>query len=141
MPLRCGLACSALDNFVHVPIVYTPAFYFFTGLLRGDGWEETMKVLRKCAVPSISACWVMWIPYQTVNFSVVPEKYRVIFMQVGNLVWNVILDFIANNTPDDDVQVELQEPIKKKKELWTYEADKVDPMVPAASLRTPPSGE
>jgi len=42
-PLKQGLACTALDNFIHVPFLYTPFFYIFTGFLRGKDWDETIK--------------------------------------------------------------------------------------------------
>ena len=151
-PTRRGFACSALDNFVHVPFLYTPFFYFFTGLLKGDGWDETMRTLEKCAMPSISACWIMWIPYQAINFSIVPTKHRVVFMQVGNVIWNIILDFIANNTKDPvDTAVTREHP---KAELgrsqggptaeavgWAWSAEKVDPLGQSSTSETLRKGE
>lgn len=41
---REGMASSALDNFVHVPVLYTPAFYVITELLQGFSWDHTMAV-------------------------------------------------------------------------------------------------
>ena len=54
--------------------------------------------LKKCYKTSVVACWTMWIPLQTVTFSVVPVHLRAVFVCGCNLGWNVALDFIAHNT-------------------------------------------
>merc|ERR1719421_1839963 len=38
-PAREGMGGTMLDNFVHVPVTYTPAFFVYTGLIQGAGWE------------------------------------------------------------------------------------------------------
>lgn len=99
-PLREGIASSSMDNFIHVPFLYTPAFYAITEMLQGRTAEEAKEAFVTCAIPSMVACWGMWIPYQTVNFGFIPPANRTAFMNVGCLAWNVILDYIANNTAE-----------------------------------------
>ena len=75
-PLREGVSCSALDNFLHVPLLYTPAFFLSTSLLRGHSMDESYDSMMEGLVPSVHACWIMWIPLQTVTFSIVPRHLR-----------------------------------------------------------------
>mmetsp|Transcript_107217 Transcript_107217/g.342061 ORF Transcript_107217/g.342061 Transcript_107217/m.342061 type:complete len:205 (-) Transcript_107217:125-739(-) len=100
-PLREGLSCSAVDNFVHVPLLYTPCFYIMTEVIRGATFKEAQDAFKTTGPNSIVACWAMWLPYQAVNFGYVAPAYRTAFMNIGCLVWNVILDFIANNPPKE----------------------------------------
>ena len=63
-------------------------------------------------------------------------------MQVGNVVWNIILDFIANNTadkpqvdapvPSEACKVPEQSQDARKEDAvgWAWSADKVDPLRP-----------
>ena len=44
----------------------------------------------------------MWIPYQIINFGYVPPAQRVLFLNVGCLVYNVQLDFIGEHFRDSD---------------------------------------
>lgn len=125
-PLRTGLGSSALDNFIHVPFLYTPVFYLWTEVAQGRTWDETYDTLVKCAMPSIHACWVMWIPYQTINFGFVPAHRQCVFMNAGCLLWNIILDYIANNTPDQAKEV-IQVPVPalpEKDKFWASDAQR-----------------
>ena len=44
--MKMGISCSLIDNFVHVPVLYTPAFYLVTGLMQGLTVEESTDTLR-----------------------------------------------------------------------------------------------
>jgi len=95
-PLREGLGSTFIDNFVHVPLLYTPVFFWLTGALRGFEQDEISKQMNGKYVESVKACWVMWVPLQMGNFSMVPPHLRVAVMQTGCLAWNVILGYLAN---------------------------------------------
>lgn len=96
-PLREGVASSLIDNFLHVPFLYTPAFFLTTGLLQGATLDDSVTTMRSGFWPSIMACWVMWIPLQAFNFSIVPRHLRCALMNGGCVVWNVMIDFISNS--------------------------------------------
>mmetsp|Transcript_16481 Transcript_16481/g.35540 ORF Transcript_16481/g.35540 Transcript_16481/m.35540 type:complete len:216 (-) Transcript_16481:226-873(-) len=100
-PLREGVTCSMVDNFLHVPFFYTPAFYIITEGIQGNTFEGAIDSFRRSGLTSIVSCWAMWLPYQAVTFSAIAPSNRTAFTNMGNLVWNVILDFIASNAPDE----------------------------------------
>mmetsp|Transcript_51162 Transcript_51162/g.94683 ORF Transcript_51162/g.94683 Transcript_51162/m.94683 type:complete len:139 (-) Transcript_51162:7-423(-) len=43
---RRGLSKTLIDNFVHVPCFYTPAFYFTVGVLQGQNLAEVWTTLH-----------------------------------------------------------------------------------------------
>lgn len=44
-PARFGIAATLVDNFIHVPIFYTPGFYYITGIVQGQDREEINSTL------------------------------------------------------------------------------------------------
>eukprot|EP00397_Hematodinium_sp_SG-2012_P034721 GEMP01037264.1.p1 GENE.GEMP01037264.1~~GEMP01037264.1.p1 ORF type:complete len:234 (+),score=26.02 GEMP01037264.1:179-880(+) len=90
-----GIITSLVDNFIHVPLLYIPSYYFTVGLLQGGDLESCWEKLRSDIIPTVCACWIVWLPLQALNFSVVPMHLRVAFVNVGCLAWNVILDSLS----------------------------------------------
>ena len=95
-PIKFGITCSIIDNFIHVPFLYTPSFFLSTSLLQGNGWNSAFVSMKNGLVPSITACWTMWIPLQFINFTFVPSHMRPTFVNVGCLVWSIVIDHISN---------------------------------------------
>jgi len=93
---RQGAGCAFIDEFFHMPLVYTPSFFYTTGLVQGDTVAECTANLKGGWLTAVVMTWVMWIPLQTVNFGYVPPPYRVAVLNVGCLIYNVQLDFIGD---------------------------------------------
>mmetsp|Transcript_1894 Transcript_1894/g.3774 ORF Transcript_1894/g.3774 Transcript_1894/m.3774 type:complete len:197 (-) Transcript_1894:34-624(-) len=92
-PFKSGLSKTLIDNFIHVPFFYTPSFYFTVGLLQGQSISEVWTTLRTEFVATVLPCWLLWIPLQWFNFTVVPVRFRTICMNAGCLVWNCYLSY------------------------------------------------
>jgi protein Mpv17 len=68
-----------LDQFVFAPM-FCPSFLFVLWLLEGrDDVRSIHNKLMMVAPEVIVANWKLWIPAMTINFSVVPLKYQVLF--------------------------------------------------------------
>lgn len=91
--LQMGVACSLLDNFVHSPLLYTPAFYLSVGVMQGQTLGEASATLRDEFASTMLALWAVWIPIQALTFGLIPPPFRVIFMNGACLMWNIILDY------------------------------------------------
>lgn len=48
--IRTGIGCTMLDNFVHVPLLYMPAYYSVVGFLQGDTGAKTLQVRGVCCL-------------------------------------------------------------------------------------------
>jgi len=55
-------------------------------------WRHTKKVYW----PTYLADWLVWPPLQLINFSLVPLRYQVLYVNACNLLWNTFLSFMAN---------------------------------------------
>eukprot|EP00746_Dinoflagellata_sp_MGD_P146853 gnl/MRDRNA2_/MRDRNA2_79276_c0_seq1.p1 gnl/MRDRNA2_/MRDRNA2_79276_c0~~gnl/MRDRNA2_/MRDRNA2_79276_c0_seq1.p1 ORF type:complete len:196 (+),score=25.17 gnl/MRDRNA2_/MRDRNA2_79276_c0_seq1:90-677(+) len=97
-PARSAVGCTLLDNFVHVPLLYTPSFFMITQMLQGRCFGDALETLQEGLWPATQACWIMWIPLQTINFWFVPSHLRVLVVNTGNMVWNVVLNHLAQQT-------------------------------------------
>ena len=40
--------------------------------------------------------WLLWPPFQMLNFTLVPFRFRVLFVNLMNLVWNTILSYFQH---------------------------------------------
>jgi hypothetical protein len=79
--MRTGVGCTLLDNFLHVPFLYMPAYFGAVGALQGDSMETTMTVCRAW----IQTMWVVQIPkpvrkYR--NYAPIPRPLQ--FSDSGN---------------------------------------------------------
>ena len=97
-PFREGMVSSMLDNCVHSPFLYLPLFYVWTGWFEGESAKHSLYKYADQFVPAMKALLVIWMPIQFLNFSIVPRNHRVAFVGLGNLVWNVIIDYISHET-------------------------------------------
>jgi hypothetical protein len=95
-PLRVGLGCTFLDNGVHSPFAYLPAFYLWVDTVQGASVGSALEHLKREWLEVWLHCIGMWIPLQALNFSLVPAAHRVVFVNACNLVWMVVLDWLSN---------------------------------------------
>ncbi|GMH72435.1 hypothetical protein TrRE_jg5552 [Triparma retinervis] len=72
-PALFGISATLVDNFLHVPLFYTPGFYYITGLVQGQRPREINATLGNGYLESMVTCWAVWVPVQYVNFALVPK--------------------------------------------------------------------
>lgn len=95
--LQEGVGSSFIDNAFHSPLLYIPSFYLAVGAMQGETTKEITDNLQNSWWATVKACWMVWVPVQILNFSIVPVPQRVLFMNGACLFWNVILDFISHD--------------------------------------------
>lgn len=102
--LRRGFAGSLIDNTLHAPFLYLPSYFIFTDLMRGRDNRFIAEHLERSYAVSLLSLWGIWIPVQTITFSVMPMHLRAAFVNSICLIWNIWLDFYTN-VQDGDVFV------------------------------------
>ena len=98
--LRCGAAGVVVakvlfENLVHTPLVYFPAFYAFTGVVRGQSNDEIRETAINSFLPNNVANCCLWIPASAVVFAVVPVPLRVYAWNAVSFCWNNLLGLIT----------------------------------------------
>jgi hypothetical protein len=99
-----------LDQFL-----FSPAFVaaFFASLLTLEGRpKDIVPKLKQDWKPAVVANWKLWIPFQFINFLVVPQQLQVAFANVIALAWNVYLSFVSHKEvavaiPSATVDIEM----------------------------------
>jgi len=91
--LREGLSSALIDCCLHSPLLYLPAFYIYSGFSRGESAVKSLLHYKDQFADCMEALLAVWVPAQTLNFSVIPPKQRVIFVGVVNLGWNSYIDY------------------------------------------------
>jgi len=89
-----------LDQFVITPILLV---VFFTGMSLMEGAKDKFAELRQKFLPTFRNSCCFWIPAQTVNFSIIPPNYRIIYIGSCALVWVNILCWIKRQAVIEDV--------------------------------------
>lgn len=95
----CNLVLQTfLDQCVHHPLMYFPAFYITKELVmggRGDGGKpDISRVLsdyRTNMKEDLLALWKIWVPATLFNFAFMPMHLRIPFAAGVSLLWTCIL--------------------------------------------------
>jgi hypothetical protein len=84
----------ALDQFLFAPL-FTPTFLMGLWWLDGTlSWDMVQRQLPAIMPNLMCVNWMIWIPAQAINFSLVPLPYQVLFNNVVSLFWNAIVSFL-----------------------------------------------
>lgn len=80
-----------IDQCIHHPLVYFPAFYTLKGAVEGRPIAETYDKYRADLWENCKALWMIWVPAQMVNFTVVPLHLRIPFVAAVSFAWTVVI--------------------------------------------------
>ncbi|PXF48497.1 Protein Mpv17 [Gracilariopsis chorda] len=98
--LRNLLSQLVLDGVVAMP-VWLFVFLVLVSILEGR-WTlvEIWETLRTKYIPSLIVTLILTPVVQSVNFTVVPPKYRVLVVNIVDLVYTTILSLLAHRSGD-----------------------------------------
>lgn len=85
------------DQFIFSP-AYLGVFFYTTGMMRGQSWDECTAHLKEVFWPSLLADFAVWPAAQVINFAFVPVPLQPIYVNVLNVFWNAFLSFMAHKT-------------------------------------------
>ena len=92
---QLGVAAQVfLDQCVHHPFMYFPAFYMTKELVLQGADASPQRVYNKWHDnfwPDLEALWKIWVPATTLNFMFSPMWLRIPVVASTSLVWTMIL--------------------------------------------------
>ncbi|KAH8107168.1 hypothetical protein BXZ70DRAFT_916685 [Cristinia sonorae] len=92
-PLRAVVYRTYLDQGVFTPAVV--AFFFGSmTALEGKGVSEAVDRIQENYVPTLIRNWGVFVPAQIINFALVPNHLRFVFVGVVSLFWNTYLSSV-----------------------------------------------
>jgi predicted amino acid-binding ACT domain protein len=82
-----------LDQCVHHPLMYFPAFYCTKELVMSEkpDFFRVLKKYRENMMEDLFALWQIWMPATIVNFAFMPMYARIPFVAGVSLLWTCIL--------------------------------------------------
>eukprot|EP00529_Nitzschia_sp_RCC80_P020010 CAMPEP_0113454516 /NCGR_PEP_ID=MMETSP0014_2-20120614/7901_1 /TAXON_ID=2857 /ORGANISM="Nitzschia sp." /LENGTH=429 /DNA_ID=CAMNT_0000345919 /DNA_START=149 /DNA_END=1438 /DNA_ORIENTATION=+ /assembly_acc=CAM_ASM_000159 len=87
------------DNFISAPLMWLPPAYLIKAVLYdyslGEGLEKYWRDIRDEGL--LQKYWTIWVPAQTVSFSVVPDHLRVAFMASISFFWFILFSSVSSN--------------------------------------------
>ena len=82
-----------LDQCVHHPLMYFPAFYITKELVmsKTPNLSKTLSNYQTNMKEDLMALWKIWVPATVINFAFMPMHFRIPFVACVSLLWTCIL--------------------------------------------------
>ncbi|XP_005177624.3 mpv17-like protein [Musca domestica] len=93
MTLRVGLIKAAIEQLSYGPFACA-SFFAGMSLLEGKSKEEAVQEVQDKFLPTFKVGICIWPVLQTINFSMVPERHRVVFVSICSLMWTTFLAYM-----------------------------------------------
>jgi len=77
-----------IDQAISAPIILV---LFYTGMSLMEGKEDLFAECKEKIVPTFTKSCMFWMPAQAVNFLLVPQTMRVVYIAACSFVWVNIL--------------------------------------------------
>mmetsp|Transcript_27092 Transcript_27092/g.54161 ORF Transcript_27092/g.54161 Transcript_27092/m.54161 type:complete len:96 (+) Transcript_27092:644-931(+) len=85
-----------LDQCVHHPLMYFPAFYLTKEIVMKDNPDikGTLMQYKENMREDLLALWKIWVPSTIVNFAFMPMWARIPWVAGTSLLWTVVLSYM-----------------------------------------------
>lgn len=82
-----------IDQFIHHPLLYFPAFYLTKEFVMSDKPDvnKTMAIYKHNMKDDLLALWKIWIPSGIINFSFMPMWGRIPWVAATSFIWTCVL--------------------------------------------------
>jgi len=91
------------DNFVSGPLVWLPPAYLIKAVVYdyslGEGLQKYIDDVTKNDL--LQKYWTVWLPAQSISFTVVPDHLRVAFMASVSFFWFIIFSTVSSSSSAD----------------------------------------
>ena len=99
IPAGCAVA---FDQLVHMPFMYLPIFYSIREFAYGAGMDQScikggLAAWRSNIWEDMTAQWALFVPVQTINFTLVPPHYRNPLLICVGFFWVMGLSFLRGD--------------------------------------------
>jgi len=90
-----ALVKTILDCVVHTPFGVIPAFYFLTGVIKGQTTEQWTTQLRKEWFDASFGSVAYWTPVQIICFRYIPQHSRIAFVSFASFFHKIWLSWLS----------------------------------------------
>ncbi|CAL4066321.1 unnamed protein product, partial [Meganyctiphanes norvegica] len=97
--LRQAIAKGYMDQLIFAPVNLTQ-FFIGMNLLEGKKLDQAVEECFEKLIPTWMVSISIWPIFQTINFTLIPEKNRVMFISLGSFLWMVFLSYMQHTDSD-----------------------------------------
>jgi len=97
LPMLAAVERVLFNQFIVSPLVFYPLYFSLTGLLQGLSVNQTWRRARKNFRTIFGCNLCFWLPVQLVQFALVPSRYKVPYVCLAALLWNMILSALSGS--------------------------------------------
>ena len=92
------------DNFVSAPLLWLPPAYLIKAVVYDYSLQEGLQKYVDDVMQNslLRKYWTVWLPAQSVSFTVVPDHLRVAFMASVSFFWFIIFSTVSSGSSGDD---------------------------------------
>lgn len=92
------------DNFISGPLLWLPPAYLIKAIIYDYSLKEGLEKYVTDVTENglLTKYWTIWVPAQTISFSVIPDHLRVAFMASISFFWFILFSSLASKTNDDE---------------------------------------
>ncbi|XP_046392921.1 mpv17-like protein 2 [Ischnura elegans] len=81
------------DQIIAAPL-FAMTFFIGMALVQGKGLSAGVEEFKKKFLALYMFDWCFWPPVQSINFMWIPAQYRVIYINIATVFWDVYLSYI-----------------------------------------------
>eukprot|EP01087_Luapelamoeba_hula_P010960 TRINITY_DN2932_c0_g1_i1.p1 TRINITY_DN2932_c0_g1~~TRINITY_DN2932_c0_g1_i1.p1 ORF type:complete len:276 (-),score=67.96 TRINITY_DN2932_c0_g1_i1:10-837(-) len=85
-----------VDQAIHHPIMYFPAFYGIKTVMQNDSFEKGFTNYKHDLPENMIALWKVWVPSMFVCFAFVPAHMRIPYVSGVSFFWTTILSVMQS---------------------------------------------
>jgi hypothetical protein len=91
------------DVFISGPLLWLPPAYFIKAIIYDYPMKEGLQKYVTDVVDNglLIKYWQIWLPAQTISFSLVPDHLRVAFMAFISFFWFILFSTVSAESNDD----------------------------------------
>jgi len=80
------------DQFGFAP-AFLGSFIFVNDFAQSHDWKKSAKKVESRIVETMKMNWMIWIPFQALNFNFIPLPYQVLANNTASVLWNGYLSW------------------------------------------------
>ncbi|SPP86288.1 PXMP2/4 family protein 4 [Drosophila guanche] len=101
--LRTGIVKAITEQLSYGPFACV-SFFMGMSLLEFKSLAEAVEETKEKAVPTYKVGVCIWPFLQTINFSLVPEHNRVVFVSICSLMWTIFLAYMKTRHSEEQAE-------------------------------------
>ena len=83
------------DQTVHAT-AFTVVYFLWLNMVNHTGFNKAVKNMSELLVPTMIANWKVWPAVMLINFSIMPQHFSVLYVNVVAIFWNAYISYVFN---------------------------------------------